>query len=216
MGNRYFPVFLDLQDQPCLVVGEGRLAREKADALVAAGARVQCRVQFEESEGLAAFLIIAVTSDRELGGKIAGFARQHRILANVLDQTENCNFIFPAVLYQGDLSIAVSSSGKSPLLAVSIRDELKERYGPEYAVLLEILGEVRTAVQLALPCFADRKAYYQSVMRADLLTRICREGREKAERFVHDLLKERIHLVSRGLTPDTMEINSLDKKPGGP
>jgi siroheme synthase-like protein len=185
----YFPVFLDLKGQPCLVIGQSHLADEKAAALDAAGATVIRSEYFNEEEALASFLIIAVTWDRELGRQIAQFARRHRILANVLDQTENCNFIFPAVMQQGDLAIAVSSGGKSPLLAVSIRDELKKCFGPEYATLLEILGEIRKTAQESLPRYADRKAFYLELLKAGLLELIRTAGKEKAELKVREMLE---------------------------
>jgi siroheme synthase-like protein len=186
----YFPVFLDLKGQPCLVIGRGHLADEKAASLHEAGATVIRSEQFNEEVARASFLLIAVTRDRDLGQRIAQFARQYRILANVLDQTENCNFIFPAVMQQGDLAIAVSSGGKSPLLAVSIRDELKKCYGPEYATLLEILGEIRRSAQETLPRYADRKAFYLALLEAGLLELIRNAGRETTELKVRDVLKK--------------------------
>lgn len=186
---KYFPIFLDLKGQPCLVIGEGRLAEEKAQALSAAGARVLLNKEFNESEAMGSFLMIAVTQDPVLGKKISEFARQHRILANVLDQTENCNFIFPAVMQQGDLSIAVSSSGKSPLLAVSIRDQLKRQYGPEYAELLNILGDLRKEAKKALPRYDNRKSYYLALMNANLLSILQSEGRQAVERKAYQMLR---------------------------
>jgi precorrin-2 dehydrogenase/sirohydrochlorin ferrochelatase len=186
---KYFPVCLDLKGQPCLVIGEGRLAEEKVQALSAAGANVRLSKEFDESEALGSFLMIVVTQDHVLGGEISKFARQHHILVNVLDQTENCNFIFPAVMRQGDLSIAVSSSGKSPLLAVSIRDQLKRQYGPEYAELLNILGNLRKTAKEALPRYHHRKSYYLDLMHADLLSLLRSEGRSAVEQKAHQMLR---------------------------
>lgn len=195
---KYFPVFLDLKGQPCLVVGDGRLAEEKAQALSAAGARVLLNKEFNESEAMGSFLIIVVTQDHVLGQRVFEFARQHRILANVLDQTDNCNFIFPAVMQQGDLSIAISSSGKSPLLAVSIRDQLKKQYGPEYAELLNILGDLRQTAKEALPRYDNRKSYYLDLMNAGLLPLLQSEGRQAVVRKAYQILRaHRMQTISQ-------------------
>jgi precorrin-2 dehydrogenase/sirohydrochlorin ferrochelatase len=177
---RYYPVFLDIQSRPCLVVGQGKLAEEKALALQRAGAQVRRRPIFDPAEACDVFLMVAVVDNDEEGRKIRKFADQNQILLNVVDQTENCHFIAPAILERGDLLIAVSTSGKSPALASRIRGQLEQQFGPEYADLLNALGEIRPLVKQRFRSFQERKDFYHRVLEMDLLEAVRDGGAEAA------------------------------------
>ena len=129
----YFPVFLDLKGRLCLVIGNGDLAVDKAEALDRAGGLVRRSSEFVPAEARDAFLIVAAVEDKAVAKRIKDFAEAHRILVNVVDQTEYCNFIAPALVHRGDLVIAISTSGSSPALAKRIRRQLESQFGPEYA-----------------------------------------------------------------------------------
>lgn len=66
---------------------------------------------------------------------------------NVVDTPEACDFIAPAVLRRGSLHIAISTGGKSPLLAKRLREGLEALIGPEYGELTDVLGAMRAAVR---------------------------------------------------------------------
>lgn len=163
-----YPVFLRLEGQPCLVVGGGAVAERKVRALLAAGAsvRVVSPTLNEALAGLAregrilyvrrgyrpgdlagVLLVVAATASPGLNARIARECRARRILVNVVNAPEAGNFVVPAVLRRGALVVAVSTEGKSPLLARLLRDELAARYGPEYAELPELLGRLRKALR---------------------------------------------------------------------
>lgn len=163
-----YPVFLRLEGQPCLVVGGGAVAERKVRALLAAGAsvRVVSPTLNEALAGLAregrilyvrrgyrpgdlagVLLVVAATASPALNTRIARECRARRILVNVVNAPEAGNFLVPAVLRRGALVIAVSTGGKSPLLARILRDELAARYGPEYAELPELVGGLRKALR---------------------------------------------------------------------
>ncbi len=178
---RYYPVFLDIRSQPCLVVGQGKLAEEKAFVLQRAGAQVRRSTIFNPAEASEVFLMVAVVDNDEEGRKIRKFADQNQILLNVVDQIENCHFIAPAILEQGDLLIAVSTSGKSPALASRIRGELEQQFGPEYADLLNALGEIRSLVKQRFRSFEERKGFYHHLLEIDLLE-AARDGGVEAVR----------------------------------
>lgn len=177
---QYFPMFLDLRGRNCLVIGEGRIASEKAAALEEAGASVHCSVRFDPEKAHDVFLIVAVVDDREEAGQIKQFADENQILLNVVDQPENCHFIAPAILRRGDLVIAISTSGKSPALASKIRRQLEEQFGSEYASLLTVLGEIRPLVRERFDSFQERKSLYHLLVELDLLDTIRDEGQEAA------------------------------------
>jgi len=178
---RYFPIFLDIQGRHCMVIGQGRIADEKEAILRRAGATVSRFSTFRADEAREAYLIVAISDSLEEGGTIRRFAEQHRILVNVVDQTANCNFIAPAIVERGDLTIAVSTSGKCPALARRLRQQLELEIGPEYAPYLELLGETRTIVKKQLTEFNQRRAFYQRLLDGDLLAIFRNEGYQSTQ-----------------------------------
>jgi precorrin-2 dehydrogenase/sirohydrochlorin ferrochelatase len=161
---RYFPINLDIRGKPVVIIGGGAVAARKCLALLAAGARVTViaptltgtflkSVKNEEVIHLArnyargdlsgAFLAFATANSRSVNRAVAKEAKESGIPADIADAPDYGDFISPAVLTRGALQIAISTEGKSPALARKIREELEERYGPEYADLIKILAKVR-------------------------------------------------------------------------
>ncbi len=187
----YFPVFLDLKGRLCLVVGDGDLAEEKARALDRAGAHVRRTSEFVPDEARDAFLIVAAVEDAAVARRIKDFAEAHRILVNVVDQTEYCNFISPALVQRGDLTIAISTSGSSPALAKRIRRQLESQFGPEYGELLRALRAIRPRVKDRFPSFDDRKDFFSHLVDdLDLLETTRRQGPSEVRARIERALEE--------------------------
>jgi len=164
---RYYPVFLDLQNVPCLVVGGGQVGERKVKTLQSCAAKVylisreltpslreevqQGRINLlapsYQTEYLKEmFLVIGATDDPELNGTIGREARERKILCNIVDKPGECNFILPSLVGRGDLPIAGSTAGKSPALAKKIRLDLEEGFPEIYGPYLELLGQIRNEV----------------------------------------------------------------------
>ena len=165
----YYPVFLDLQGRPCVVIGTGPEVERKVQGLLEAGAQVTVvadrpshpieemeaqgrivlqRRPYSEGDLAGAFLAIAATTeDVELSGRIASEAERERVLLNVMDVTALCTWIAPALVRRGKLTLAISTSGLSPAMARLVREELDESIPEEYGVLLEMVAEVRTRLR---------------------------------------------------------------------
>jgi len=103
-------------------------------------------------------LVVVATPSRDLNELIFGEAKSRRILCNVVDVPEQCDFYYPAVVRRGDLQIAISTSGQSPSLAQRIRQQLERQFGPGYAHWVAELGETRRKV-LASNLAPERKRY---------------------------------------------------------
>jgi len=175
--ERLFPMFVKLAGRPVLVVGAGAVAEAKIRSLLDTGAQIRVvalqakpvlrewadagTIDLEERafapddlEGI--FLVVAATSSRELNEFIFGEAQRRVILCNVVDVPELCDFFYPAVVRRGDLQIAISTAGQSPLLAQRIRKRLEQQFGPKYAEWVAQLGKLRREV-LSSELPAERK-----------------------------------------------------------
>lgn len=160
----YYPLFLELQARPVLVIGGGAVAGQKVEALLAAGAIVTVvspdltaglRALADEGRirhimrayafgDLAAYrLAFVATDDGGVNAAVAQEARARGVWINAADDPAHCDFILPAVVRRGDLVVAISTSGASPALARAIREELEAYLSPDYATLAELVGEVR-------------------------------------------------------------------------
>ena len=93
-------------------------------------------------------MVIAATNDSQTNERIAAEAIDRGILINVVDVPKLSNFIVPSYLRRGDVTIAVSTNGKSPALARKIRSELEKAFGEEYALLASIISEIRTELKV--------------------------------------------------------------------
>ena len=154
----YFPFMRDVGGKPVVVVGGGMVALRKCelflrfDADVTVVAPEVCgelealegiqiiRQSWDVSQLADAFAVIAVNR------AISEYCQAHRIPVNVVDDPALCSFIVPATVRRGDLTLAVSTAGKSPSLASKIRRELEAQYGPDYAERLALLGALRERV----------------------------------------------------------------------
>lgn len=177
MRTNYFPVFLDLKDKLCLVIGGGKVAERKVENLLKAGARVrvispevthilkrlaeESKIEWEkrmykEGDLDSVWLVIAATNDPETQRKIYKEAEEKRIFCNVVDVPEFCSFIVPSVVRRGPLTIAISTSGVSPAVAKRIRENLEELIGEEYVSYLELMENLRKQI-LSLNLSAEEK-----------------------------------------------------------
>lgn len=165
--ERLFPMFVKLAGRRVLVVGAGAVGEAKIRSVLDTAARVRVialqagqavrqwaetgAIELEERAFVPAdldgvFLAVAATSSRELNQFIFAEAQRQRVLCNVVDVPELCDFFYPAVVRRGYLQIAISTSGQSPLLAQRIRERLEQLFGPEYTKWVAKLGAIRREV----------------------------------------------------------------------
>lgn len=185
----FFPICLDIADRHCVVIGGGKVAERKVAGLLECGAAVtvvspelteslRCLSDRSEMNWVArpyqpgdlagAFLVIAATDDPVVQEAVHNEAEQGNLLLNVADVPKWCNFILPATTRQGELTIAVSTAGKSPALARRLREEFDREFGVEYAVLVELLGELRQVVLGRGFDHQQNKELFQRLVEVDL------------------------------------------------
>ena len=190
-----YPIMLDLAGRRALVVGGGRVALRKAQALADAGAAVrvvapQLLPEFRQDKRLectpepyaarhmaGVFLAVAATDDEAVNARVAADARAAGALVNVVDRPALCDFIVPSVIERGRLRIAICTGGAAPSLARRIREHLEKEFGPPYAVLLDALSEVRDRYKSADLPEAVRRRLFERLTEDDIIA-AAREGTE--------------------------------------
>jgi precorrin-2 dehydrogenase/sirohydrochlorin ferrochelatase len=156
-----FPVLLQVQDRLCVVVGGGPVGIRKARGLLNCGARVRlisprplpddgllsgAEIVFRDYRAAdleGAFLVFAATDDPAVNAEIGTEARSRGALVNRADAGEGSDFTLPATVRRGDLTLAVSTAGRSPALAALVGERMAESFGPEWATVLEIAAALR-------------------------------------------------------------------------
>jgi precorrin-2 dehydrogenase len=163
-----FPVMLDLDRRPCLVVGGGPVAARKVIGLMEAGARVTvvspvlCPAvldiardgglrwwprEYADGDVAGFALVMAATGDAAANARIASEARARSIWVNCADDPERCDFILPSVLRRGALTVAVSTGGASPTVARMVREDLEAALPADCAALVEVVADARRALR---------------------------------------------------------------------
>jgi precorrin-2 dehydrogenase/sirohydrochlorin ferrochelatase len=204
---RYYPVFLDLAGKPVVVIGGGNIAHQKMENLLKAGARVtvvspdlneemaalagagrftHIQRDYEDGDLEGYVLAFVATDDRSVNSTVAREGKERGVWVNAVDDPPFCDFIMPAVVQQGDLVIAVSTSGRSPAMARRMREELQAFLTEDYALMLELAAEVRAELrEKGVLVHAD---VWNQALDADL-RRLLSEGRreEAKERLLRSL-----------------------------
>jgi len=167
----YYPIFMDVEAQPVLVVGGGTIALRKVQTLLDHGANVHivspklvpelkelindttCRwseKEYTTEDIQEAILVFSCTEKEEVNARVSLDAKTHYRPVNVVDDPEKCSFIVPSIMEQGDLKIAVSTGGSSPIVARQVRAELQTYYGKEMAEYLSLLKAWRKKAKSGL------------------------------------------------------------------
>jgi precorrin-2 dehydrogenase/sirohydrochlorin ferrochelatase len=205
---KYYPICLDIRGRKCLVVGGGRVAERKVQGLLASGALLTVispelceKLQDLLAQGRLSwvargyqagdleeyYLVISATDDTRVQTEVYTEAESRGILVNVADVPEKCSFILPAQVKRGDLSIAVSTAGKSPALAKKLRQQLEKAYGREYTLLVEILGEIRPLVLARGLTQKENEAIFNTLLDSEILAWIKAEEWELIQAAIAEI-----------------------------
>jgi siroheme synthase-like protein len=167
-AQKYYPVFLNMQGQLCVVIGGGEIAERKVQALLEAGSIVTL-IAPECTDGLVAmtsypsvtwlqrtyqpgdlegaFIAIAATDDRAVNEAVTKEATERNTPLNVVDVTDLCTFIAPSVIRRGPVTLAISTGGMGPALARKLRRELERNEALAFADMAEIVADVRAELK---------------------------------------------------------------------
>ena len=224
----FLPIFLDLQDKPCLIVGGGATAARKASSLLRSGAAItlvapqlgealalqvaagivrHCPRQFLPSDIAGNRLIIAATDDSTVNRHIAALATAAEIPVNVVDDPDACTFLLPSIIDRSPVTIAVSSGRASPVLARMLRTRLESLIPAGYGRLAALAGRYRERVKTRFTEQRDRRRFWDRVLQGAV-----------AERIFAGLFAEAEAVIERELAPDapTAEMGEVYLVGAGP
>lgn len=210
---KYFPLFVDLRDRNILITGNGPETESKVEQMLDTGARIHVvgseplpgileraksgklkysRRQFEESDLDDVWLVIGTSRNSDLNKRIAEAAAGRKIFCNIVDVTQFCSFIYPAIVSHEDVHIAISTSGNSPALAQRLKREIAEQIGPEYGELNDLLGKTRAAILENITDNERRQKLFHELVESNILELLRKNEKEKAERVALDLIGKAI------------------------
>jgi len=172
------PIFLNLAERRCLLVGAGNVALGKIGSLLPTGlklsvvapeAKAEIRLltasgqliwiprAFEPGDLDGSFVVIAATDSAEVNAAVYREAVARNIPCNSVDDIPNCDFFFGSVVTRGPLQIAISTSGESPAVAQRLRSEIDEQLPQDIGPWLQELGQLRREVLAAYPAGEERR-----------------------------------------------------------
>ena len=186
----FYPLFMDLRGRRVLVVGGGDVAERKVDSLLQAEASVtvvspdltpglqklqesgairSIRRKFDEPDLEDALLVISATDDPDIQRRVAVLARAKRILVNTVDQPKLCDFIVPAIVRRGDLVAAISTSGKSPVLAATLKAKMESIITDDAARAARLLGDIRSEIHALFEDPDRRRKAFERIVESGIL-----------------------------------------------
>ena len=239
---KYFPFFLQLDKLPCLIVGGGSVAERKIDLLIKANAditivsieftdyildlakkyNIECVTQ-KYSDSILKHkkfkFVIAATNNVALNQEIANDCDKENIIINVVDQPEICDFIFPSILERGDITVAVSTGGASPVLARVLRTKLETMVPSNYGILADIVSKNRIKVRNKMEKFSSNKIFWEKMLNGKFLELVLSGKSEEAETFLDSQIESfdedianqgEVYLVGAGPgDPDLLTFKAL-------
>ncbi len=231
----YLPIFVNIKNQHCLIVGGGSVAARKADLFIQSGAivtviapKLKTEMKFHLSNGkiiweMGAFsvggmkylpsfkYVICATDNQAVNQAVYQYCQQNNIPVNVADQTELCDFILPAIVDRNPMTIAISTGGRSPVLARIMKARLETMIPTGFSQLADLVGRYRQKVKDTIPSLDGRKAFWESLLEGSFIDKVVKGKNAELE------LEDRIATVAKnGQLEPKGEVYLIGAGPGDP
>ncbi len=201
----YLPIFIQIKNRPCLVVGGGSIAARKVallrkaqgsvtvvspqlceelDKLKAEGAIQHLAREFEDGDLAECVLVIAATDQRAVNEQVSAQAAKRRLPVNVVDNPDLCSFIMPSIIDRSPVVIAVSTGGSSPVLARLIRTKLEGSIPAAYGRLAKLVEGFRDRVKTAFPDVESRRGFWEKILEGSVAERVFSGHEEEAKKLL--------------------------------
>ena len=204
-----YPINLILDNKPCVVLGGGHVALRKVKGLLEAKAKVTV-ISPQIVEGLAKLvetksiiwqkkcyeqgdltdiiLAICAIGNEEVNAQVRKEANQKKVILNVVDRLEFCDFALPAKIRRGDLLVTFSTNGKSPALSRYLRCKMEREFDETYANWLDKLVQLRKEAIEKLPTSDDREIFWRSALSDDGMEIVRAKKYDEAEASIRDAI----------------------------
>lgn len=231
---RYFPIFLDLNQKPVLVVGGGEVACRKVDMLLRAGAlvtvvspKIHSSLEQAELRGEIAWVkgfyhasmldgfiqVWATTDNPDLNHQVHADAKAANILVNVVDDTPFCDFITPSIINRGKIQIAISSGGGAPVLIRQLREKIETQLAQNLDLIADFATSKRHDIKQKLPSVDLRRKFWEQFFENPLLEQI--KDQKALEQIYQMQLTQEIEQVGRltwlefGQDPEMLSLKAM-------
>ncbi|MDP2143490.1 MAG: siroheme synthase CysG [Gallionella sp.] len=231
----FLPIFANVKNKLCLVVGGGSVGARKAGVLLEAGAKVRVVApeidedlkahanveavvaRFDSSHLDGVMLVIAATNDREVNKQVSELAQARNIPVNVVDDPELCSFIMPAILDRSPLMVAFSSGGASPVLTRIMRGKLETVIPQNYSRLAAFAERFRNIVKQRVTNPEKRRIFWENAFEGVVAEKVLTGDEASAEAMLEQMLanedniqRGEVYLVGAGPgDPDLLTFRAL-------
>lgn len=228
-----YPIFMCLEQRPCLVVGGGKVALRKTETLLESGAKLTLIApeldselanllqqhphqitweprEFHDQDTKGHYLIIAATNNATVNARVAELANAQQIPVNVVDNQAACSFIVPSVVDRSPVMIAVSTGGASPVLARQLRMKLETMIPSSCGQLAAITEEYREVIKQRFADPEQRKQFWEQTLRGPF-AELVYAGNVRAARQMLDA-----RLAQADAAPTVGEVYLVGAGPGDP
>lgn len=207
----YLPIFVQIKNRPCLVVGGGSIAARKVALLRKAQADVtvvspelcaelkqlneegliqHITREFEDSDLDSCVLVIAATDARAVNERVSQLANQLRLPVNVVDNPDLCSFIMPSIIDRSPVVIAISTGGSSPVLARLIRTKLEGSIPAAYGRLAALVEGFRDKVKKAFPNVESRRGFWENILEGTVAELVFTGHEDDAKKLLDKAIDE--------------------------
>ncbi|AWB69092.1 uroporphyrinogen-III C-methyltransferase [Saccharobesus litoralis] len=214
-----FPIFLNLNNFPCAVVGGGDVAFRKVSALLKAQATVEIiapelcpeLAELLEEDALSwnqahyspeliqnKRLVVAATDNSQVNSEIFTYCEANRILINTVDQPEFCRYTTPSIIDRSPILIAISSGGNAPVLARRLRAKIETLVPQSTKVLAEFSGQIREQVKAKFTSFKARRHFWERFFNSSFASNIDKYPNDKRQAALQQLMNEESQQTSNG------------------
>lgn len=181
----YFPFFVDVENQNCLVVGGGVVALRKIEKLLPFNPNITVvspkvhkeilsikniniiKRKFDFNDLKEKSFVITATDDKVLNKEIYNFCKENNIPVNTVDDKDNCSFIFPALARNNGVTVAISTSGKSPLYAKYLRKKIESLIQDSESIV-DNLSKYREKIKNEISLEENRKVAFEKLLEYSL------------------------------------------------
>lgn len=235
----YFPLFLKLKQQDCLVIGAGAIAARKIELLAKAGAVITViaikispsvadmqeqfgliikQKRFDKTDVKKFTLVVSATNNSTTNLLVAETATELNIPVNVVDNPALCSFIFPAIIDRSPVVAAISSGGSSPVLARLLRAKIESIIPPAYGQLAQFAEKFRPMVKEKIKHPSQRRIFWENVLQGGIAELVFSGNKKEAENLIKKLISKnnasdnigQIYLIGAGPgDPDLLTFRAL-------